>query len=344
MRLDIVIPGLLWPQDSIASVTQGLDLPALAAMLGRGSMSWQHGHGLEDWLAGYFGLGAGEAPWGALRLLGEGGNPEDAAWLCADPAHLRFARDTLVLAGARELELEAAEAEMLLASLNEHLHDAGELHAAAAARWYLRLPGPTAVETHPFDRVVGRKVDSFLPAGADGPRWRRLLNEAQMVLHDHPVNRAREEAGKPAVNSLWLWGAGALPSMPQAPAAALLADLPLARGLAMAANMAVVPLPATGRSLLERHEEGALLLLLDQLYLPHLHLDVDGWRTALQALESAWLDPLLAALYAGQLEAVHFSALGDAASIEIEMQAQDRWKFWRRPLSLDRLSPPATVP
>lgn len=344
MRLDIVIPGLLWPQDSIASVAQGLDLPALAAMLGRGRIHWLPGRGLENWLAARFGLGADDAPWGALRLLGEGGDPGRAAWLCADPAHLRFARDTLVLAGPRELDLQAAEAAALVDSLNEHLSDAGEFQATAAKRWHLRLPSPTAVNTHPFDRVVGRKVDSFLPDGADGSRWRRVLNEAQMVLHDHPVNRAREQAGKAAVNSLWLWGAGALPAGLPAPAAKLLAEQPLARGLAIAAGMTVEPLPAAARPLLERHEEGALLLLLDQLYLPHLHLDADGWRTAVQALERDWLDPLLAALHAGQLEALHCSGLGDAAAIEVEMQARDRWKFWRRPLSLDRLAPPAAVP
>jgi hypothetical protein len=38
---------------------------------------------------------------------------------------------------------------------------------------------------------------------------RRLQNEAQMVLHDHPVNLARAARGELTVNSLWLDHAGA---------------------------------------------------------------------------------------------------------------------------------------
>jgi hypothetical protein len=36
--------------------------------------------------------------------------------------------------------------------------------------------------------------------------WRRLLNEIQMVWHDHPVNLARAERGEMPINSLWLFG------------------------------------------------------------------------------------------------------------------------------------------
>jgi hypothetical protein len=36
--------------------------------------------------------------------------------------------------------------------------------------------------------------------------WRRLLNEIQMVWHEHPVNLARAERGEVPINSLWLFG------------------------------------------------------------------------------------------------------------------------------------------
>jgi hypothetical protein len=42
--------------------------------------------------------------------------------------------------------------------------------------------------------------------------WRHAINEAQMVLHAHPVNQARQAAGQPVVNSLWPWGGGRLPA------------------------------------------------------------------------------------------------------------------------------------
>ena len=39
------------------------------------------------------------------------------------------------------------------------------------------------------------------------------MNEAQMILHTHPVNAEREARGMPAVNSVWLWGGGTLPAI-----------------------------------------------------------------------------------------------------------------------------------
>jgi hypothetical protein len=49
---------------------------------------------------------------------------------------------------------------------------------------------------------------------------RRLLSEVQMLLHAHPLNGAREEAGAPVVNAFWLSGCGAW--RPDAPNAARL--------------------------------------------------------------------------------------------------------------------------
>src|SRR6202012_2362677 len=37
---------------------------------------------------------------------------------------------------------------------------------------------------------------------------RRLQSEAQLVLHSHPVNEAREERDVPVVNSIWPSGCG----------------------------------------------------------------------------------------------------------------------------------------
>src|SRR3546814_7983843 len=53
-----------------------------------------------------------------------------------------------------------------------------------------------------FDALVGTD-----PADdANARRWRSLLSEAQVVLHNHPWNARREQSGLPPVNSLWFWG------------------------------------------------------------------------------------------------------------------------------------------
>src|SRR3546814_7921528 len=54
-------------------------------------------------------------------------------------------------------------------------------------------------------------IHDLLPAGNDGRRWRAVLNEAQIVLHNHPVNAERVRSGRMPVNSLWFHGGGRLP-------------------------------------------------------------------------------------------------------------------------------------
>ena len=60
-------------------------------------------------------------------------------------------------------------------------------------------------------------------------RWHSILNEIQMVLHEHPVNEAREGRGEPPVNSVWLWGAGPMPGDVDAPFQSVSANDPITR-------------------------------------------------------------------------------------------------------------------
>jgi hypothetical protein len=50
-----------------------------------------------------------------------------------------------------------------------------------------------------------------LPRGDNERQWRSLFNEAQVILHNHPVNARRVQRGQVPVNSLWFSGAGKLP-------------------------------------------------------------------------------------------------------------------------------------
>ena len=42
-----------------------------------------------------------------------------------------------------------------------------------------------------------------------------LLNSSQMILKNHPVNLKKVEEGKKPANSIWLWGSGKKPAMPE---------------------------------------------------------------------------------------------------------------------------------
>ncbi|CAG0933269.1 MAG: hypothetical protein EFKGCFLK_01666 [Rhodocyclaceae bacterium] len=331
MLLHIVVPGLLWPKDSVGEITRGLELPALHALLGRGRRARGPALSPERWLCGAFGVAGDERrelPIGALRWLGEGRDPGADAWLCADPVHLRFSRNTLVVDAAGP-DLAADEAAQLAAALNEHLADFGEFLAPHPRRWYLRAKAAPRIATHPPAAVAGRTLEPFLPQGEDARDWRRLINEAQVILHNHAVNAAREAAGRPTANSLWPWGAGALPAAADAPAAHVHVDHPLALGLAKLARIPAAPPPA--------HFDAAVpagLTFLETLSVAAQSLDAAAWRAGLAELEARWFAPMLAALKARRLHGLRLTALGDEATVDITLEAGDLRRFWRRPKRL----------
>lgn len=336
MQIHLVVPGLIWPAVSALGPASGLELTSLAWLLGQGRRSFAPFEPLDAQLARLMGYpdDAGALPLAALRRLGEPALPAPAAgsdWLCADPVNLSFAREHLLLNEFPADELRAEDVSALIVALNETFGDVGTFEAATPNRWYLRLTAPARARFFPLHDVVGRPVRDFLPEGEDARLWQRTMNELQVVLHNHPVNQAREAAGHRPANSLWLWGAGMPRPAPQSATRAIQADDPLMRGFALAAGCAVAT-PDCAKAL-----DGNALVVLDDLLLPALHLDIDSWRARLAKLEHTWFAPLAAALRGKRLRALRITAPGDRGTLEVEVHAADAWKFWRKPLPLDTL-------
>lgn len=323
MRLTLLVPELLWPEPEDDLAWQALDCPALAALLQRSELRRRPALAAEAQAARW--LGPTPPPLGALRLLGEEGGaalvPGEGVWLCADPIHLRLHQEEIIVGDSRELDLEAAEVAALAASLNAHYVGEASFHPVTASRWYVRLETPWAAELPgdalpPLSAAAGRRLNLPTPADLPSRRLLALMNEIQMLLHSHPVNEARAERGLPAVNGLWLWGAGSLAPAAVAPeAGAIWSNAPLPRGLALAAGLQHHPLPASAQSLLqagpaeERH-----LVCLDDLLQAAQDQDAQAWREALAGLESRWFAPLRTALDKGRLsrlEVVAGTSYGD---------------------------------
>ncbi len=334
MQIQLLIPGLLWPVVTLLGPASGLGLGGLASLLGRGRRQVTAFEPYDRQLARLFGVHGDTLPMASLRRLGEADapTPEQAGhWLCADPVNLSFAREHLLLQAFPDEELDAAESAELVAELNAIFADLGRFEACTPTRWYLRLHRPTAVTLYPLDDVTGRPVKHFLPEGDDARLWQRTMNEAQIVLHNHARSRAREEAGRRTVNSVWLWGAGALDAPPQAPARQVQATDPISIGLARAAGVAVGA-PDPGSALTQD-----TLVVLDALRKPAQQLDLDTWRRGLERLERDWFAPLAEAFRAGRLDTVRLTAPGDRGTLQLELHRSERWKFWRKPYAFDAL-------
>jgi hypothetical protein len=328
VHLTLLVPELIWPEPADPYAFEKLAAPGCAWLLARARGERSTARPFERVLAAGFGLD--DAPLAALRLLGEGSEQaRDGHWLCADPVHLRFHQERIVLADAGAFDLDADESATIVASLNAAFADIGTFHQADARRWYLRLAAAVDHPAEPLSAVAGRRVDGRLP-DSDRPlvRW---LNEVQMFLHGHPVNAAREAAGKPAVNSLWLWGGGPLPT-PATGYSAVFSGNPLAGGLARAAGLPLAALPATLGDLPAAAGDRPLVVL-DQLLPRVLYEDSEGWRVALEQLDADWLAPLGKAL-GKQVDRASIVAPTIYGELRYELSAGDRWKFWKNTRSL----------
>ena len=331
MRLTLCLPGLLLPRQALIDTVSDLALPALSRLLGQGRLRRDAPAAHYDRLMLRWHLGA--LPAAALRLLGEGGVPGDGDWLCLDPVHLEVSRRGVKLGDPGALALGADENAALLAALAPLFADLGELSSTVAGHWHLRLARPCELVTLPLPQAAGYDVDPALPSGQDGIPWRRRLAEAQVVLHAHPVNRAREAADRPLINSLWPWGPGRLEGPLAAPFDAIWTSDPVLLGLARTSGIpGIAPPPSF------ENADGDVLAVLDDLVGPARRYDALAWREALARLERDWFAPLARALGRGRCAGLHIAAFGPDASMDLDVARSDFLKFWRRPLPPARLA------
>ena len=326
MHGELVVPGLF-------AAPSAARLPAAELLIARGRCTSGESRGLEEWLRDAFALEDDPLPAGALTLLAGGGEPAGHTWSRADPVHLRLMRDRLVLVPAAALRLTSGEAEALCDALNRHFGERLALQVVDAGRWVARTPPGLALGAAPPLALAGRDVALAMPANTAA---HQLLNEAQMVLHSHPVNETREARGEPAINSIWLWGAGPLASFGAPSWHSVSADEPLALGLARATGVRHRPLPATGAAWLDRMpEEGRHLVVLDALRAPLALAESADYHEALARLERDWFAPLLAALRAARVGMITIHVPDAGECVAYETIRGDLRRFWRRPRALE---------
>ena len=322
MHLTLLVPELIWPEPADQFTLGKLSAPGLEWLLARASFERLPRRPYETALTGCFGLTA--APCGALRLLGEGNNAaRNGHWLCADPVHLRFHQERIILADAGAFELAEDEAHSIVEALNGEFADIGQFHVADARRWYLQLAVAVDHPVEPISAVAGRRVDGEI-SGLPLARW---LNEVQMFLHGHPVNEQRRDIGQPEINSLWLWGGGVLPP-PVAPAfSALFSNNPLAAGLARASDIPLHGRPAALADVLAQGGEKPLVVL-DHLLPRVLYEDGDGWHDDIERLDADWFAPLKKAL-GGKVDRISLIAPTVYGELHYTLTGGDRWKLWK---------------
>lgn len=133
----------------------------------------------------------------------------DEGWALLSPAHWHVGTEQVSLGNPAALGLDEALSRLLFDALAPLFEgDGWTLLWGAPSRWYARHASLASLPSASLDRVVGRNVDLWLGDHAAARTVRRLQAEAQMLLHRHPLNEAREAEGLLPINSFWLSGTG----------------------------------------------------------------------------------------------------------------------------------------
>jgi hypothetical protein len=291
MRLTLALPDLLTlDRDALGGAPA---LALLAHYAGAPTMS-------EGSLDRFLWSSAATSPvaLAPLAALGAGFDPGTTYVLRADPVSLVAGRNDVALA-ARIDDLGSEEAESLLAALDAHFHGDGlRFIAPRPDAWFVTVDAEPRLATTPLAMVRGA-IYPFLPAGDDAPQWRRWMSEMQMLLHEHPVNRARERRGQLAVTGIWISDGGRATDG-HAPLGQVFAAPgtvgDVLRGIARRHRMAALATP-TEFATLPTGTDAVVIL-------PRAHLGV------MEPWERAWLGPAVVALESGRLTALSLLADG----------------------------------
>lgn len=337
-HLTLVIPGLCGPASDaafLASLTERF--PALESLLSRSQQQRRAVNNFDASLCCHFGLQvqAGTAlPVAALTSLVDLDSEGLGAGcvMRADPVHLRADQSILRLFDSRTFTITQQEADALVLAFNELYADMDwSLLAPCPQRWYLRLPQLPAITTVAPVAIAGQDIDPHLPHGPDASTWHALMNEVQMLFHQHPVNVLREERGEPTINSLWFWGEGKLPETVPRPGIQVATDYPLAMGLASFTQTPRRDVPASLEELLGSAEKPGLVVL-DVLEAAMQYAEIESWLTALKQLELHWFAPLLKALGDGRVASVEIDPCNGKSYRTTRKQQR---YFWKRTRSLN---------
>lgn len=334
MNLNLLIPDLFWPDSSQTEIYNDLSVRSLEVLLSKNSSTMDPPQEIETWLCKEFNVAKQQNDWpiAPLTLLTDApalAKTSKDFWMRADPVHLRIEQNHIMLADSQAFQISIEEAEQIVQDLNHNLgnHDFSffPLHPD---RWYIRTPKAPEIFTHTLSHVTCKNINNFLPTGSESIAWHKIFNEIQMLLHEHPINQARESRRELTINSVWFWGGGNMPQSTKSPYTHVWSDDDLPHAFALASNTNHSKLPVDAQVWLQTQISGNHLVILDALHEKAKYRNAYSWRDTLGDMEKNWFSPLYTALKKGKINQLTITALNETASQSFVIKRSDLWKFW----------------
>ncbi len=154
----------------------------------------------------------GGIPWAAQKAMAlEFEHAQTQPWSFVTLCHSVVGMGSMTMEDPAQLPVSEAESRQLFADMTPYFAEDGlTLHYLEPKLWLCRGETLRGVRTASFDRVIGKDLSDWQPAGGEAAKLRRLQNEMQMLLYTHTVNNARNRANASVINSVYFHGNGEL--------------------------------------------------------------------------------------------------------------------------------------
>ena len=177
-------------------------------------------------------------------------------------------------------EISTQEADVLMDAVREHFNsDVFRFYTGTSYRHItVWKNGDVLPMEQPHDHL-GEVIGPYLPREE---AFCKMMQESYDFLNSHPVNLQRAAEGKNKANSLWFWGAGTKPSLPDfreknGVKGAMISAVDLLKGIAVGSNMEVIEVPGANGSLHTNYEGKAMAavkaLLEDGCNFAYVHVE-----------------------------------------------------------------------
>ncbi len=144
-------------------------------------------------------------------------------------------------------EISTEEAAELIASVEQALGDDEFTfyNGVSYRHCLIKHNGERGTEYTPPHDISGKTISDYLPSGLYGDKMLDLMVKSYDILKDHPVNLKRKQEGKNPANSIWLWGEGSRPSLPnfeklRGLKGAVISAVDLLKGIGIASGMEII--------------------------------------------------------------------------------------------------------
>lgn len=215
-------------------------------------------------------------------------------------------------------EITSEEAAVLISVIDEAFSDSiKQFYAGISYRhaliWH---EGSTDVTLTPPHNILGQKITDYMPKGVHGELLAQMQKKSYDLLNDHPINVDRAKRGLNKANSIWIWGEGTTPSLPEFEAlygkkGAMISAVDLLKGIAIAAKMKSIDVEGADGSLHTNYAgkaQACLEALEDGYDFVYVHVEapdecghrgeVDNKILAIEYLDEKIVKPILEGLEA----------------------------------------------